>query len=143
MFIREHEVVAGFCLHCGAREDAIKASIQEDGDCTLSCLQRERPAGAVMPEPTLRKLACEDADAISERMTELAMEREAIIAGNEQANEAVCFDANDTFVWTPATQYTPWQTVIVDGAQRVGEAVDPHELSRRYLMGDDEGYLRW
>jgi hypothetical protein len=37
----------------------------------VSCIDRE----AEMPEPTRRKVACEDAEAISARLAELAKER--------------------------------------------------------------------
>lgn len=92
MFIKEHEVVAGFCLHCGAREAAIMYSMQEDGDVLLTCLKREGPQS----EPKLRTMACEDVDAISERIIELAMEREAILAAGETANEAAAWT-----LWVP------------------------------------------
>ncbi len=79
MFIAGHEVVQGFCLHCGAREDAIVMSVSVEDGAQLSCKATGKAEGP-RPEPALRTYAVDDADVIHQRIAELAQEREAAIA---------------------------------------------------------------
>ena len=63
--IQAHEFVEGFCKWCG---------IPAPGS-NSTCLQREIPKSELAPEPARRQYACEDADTIAARLTELAKER--------------------------------------------------------------------
>lgn len=62
-----HEFVDGWCLHCGLKENPNATQ--------YGCLQRSILPGDMAPEPKRREFACEDGDAISARIVELAKER--------------------------------------------------------------------
>lgn len=75
MIINQHEWAGGpgsRCVYCGTMR-------REEGGSPLSCFSRE-----VQPEPELRGIACEDGDAISARLAELAAERQAILNRPEE-----------------------------------------------------------
>lgn len=79
MFMAGHEVAQGYCLHCGAREDAITASLALEDGTQLSCRAGRKP-DEPRPEPSLRTYAVDDIDVIHQRIAELAREREAAVA---------------------------------------------------------------
>jgi len=69
MKIREHLFALGRCQFCGARQEITE--VDELG-CpmpdTRSCIEREDYQTRPRPEPKLRQIACEDAEAIMAAM---------------------------------------------------------------------------
>lgn len=75
MFIGQHEVINKNCIHCGAHEDAIRQG--EANKTPLTCPTRQPPRGEeVRPEPAIRESVVDDANFISQRLAELAKERD-------------------------------------------------------------------
>ena len=76
MRISKHEAGdGGRCRHCGAAQQ------QYGGWGERTCIDRDDGAtsSGLRPEPTLRRVACEDTDAISVRLKDLEKERLAIL----------------------------------------------------------------
>ncbi len=66
----EFDPVTNVCPHCGG----LRSSVADD---QRSCLPRRPVETGMRPEPSRRQMAYDDAEAISERIRELAAEREA------------------------------------------------------------------
>lgn len=64
--IQEHFFVSGRCKWCGAGE----------AGTGLTCLERKSSPSAMRPEPVLRRISCEDSEAISARLAELRILRD-------------------------------------------------------------------
>lgn len=127
MFVAGHEVIQGFCLHCGAREDAITASLSVEDGAQLTCRASRKP-DETRPEPSLRTYAVDDIDVIHQRIAELAKEREAAVAAPSEWHTWI--GPTEEMLKAAAEIYTKrW--------------IFPDVTSSTLFLDEDAAYLKW